>query len=195
MSLKKTAVYLLCFLFLLGFYYQYELREQREQIERKASLEEAKRLFPFPATEIQSVRILSREEGVVSLIHLTKEGEVWRLTEPIEAEGNQEEIANILEALGEVKIQRIIEEHPSHLEAFGLDKPILQVEVLLRDGQKVGLLFGHHNPAQTAFYAKKTTDPMVFLVALGFKYRLGKKVEVLQAKEKKLDNQQKQQDT
>jgi hypothetical protein len=183
MSFRKTGIYLLGFLCLLVVYYHYEIRGKVEQAKREQREQEARRVFPFPSTAVQSIRIFSAEAPAP--IQLQREEAGWRLIEPITAEGNQEEIGKILEALGEVKMRRIVEETPSTLEPFGLDKPVLRVEVSLHDGQQFSLLFGNPNPTNTAFYAKKAEEPRVFLVALGFKYRLGKGVEVLQAKQKK----------
>ncbi|RMF90810.1 MAG: DUF4340 domain-containing protein [Nitrospinota bacterium] len=87
--------------------------------------------------------------------------------------------------MGEVKVRRVVAENPPDLDSFGLEHPQLEVEVGLVDGRTFSLLFGDKTPTGMAFYAKTKEAPRVFLVALGFRYRLGKGVDVLQAKQKK----------
>ena len=90
-----------------------------------------------------------------------------------------------------ITTDRLIDEHPSNLEQFGLTNPTLQVEVKTKDGKTSRVLFGSDNPAGTGTYAKLENDPKVYTVPVYLKTDLNKTVVDLRDKQLLTFNQDK----
>src|SRR5512143_3395466 len=53
----------------------------------------------------------------------------WMLTAPLQTEADQREVQNLLRALVTGSVRRIVEENPTTLSPFGLDKPVTTVTI------------------------------------------------------------------
>ncbi len=104
----------------------------------------------------------SRGESIV----VRKVDKVWRLTAPIEAPADQSEATNAAANLASADVQRVVDEQPKDLAAFGLAKPRLTVAFRVA-GEKTPrtLLLGDKNPTGSDLYAKLAEAPRVLLVS------------------------------
>jgi hypothetical protein len=97
---------------------------------------------------------------------LRKVDGAWRLVEPITAPADQNEATNAASNLASADVQRVVDEQPKDLAAFGLAKP--RVTIAFRAaGDKTlrTLLLGDKNPTGSDVYAKLPDSPRVFLVS------------------------------
>jgi hypothetical protein len=97
---------------------------------------------------------------------LRKVNDTWRLVAPIEAPADQTEAGNAATNLASADVQRIVDEQPKDLAAFGLATPRISI-TFRAAGDKTArtLLLGDKNPTGSDLYAKLPDAPRVFLVS------------------------------
>jgi hypothetical protein len=113
--------------------------------------------------KIEELQIASTAAEPVTLRKVDK---VWQLTAPIAGPADQNEATNAAANLASADIQRVVDEQPKDLAAFGLAKP--RITVTFRVAGEKGprtLLLGEKNPAGSDVYAKLPEAPRVFLVS------------------------------
>jgi len=124
----------------------------------------------FQAEE-QDVETISITRGD-ALIVLTREGDAWRLIEPVQAVADSTEVSSLLHILLEAQEERRIEETPANLADYGLERPSLHISVTLKGGKTLPvLLLGDVNPNGRSVYAKRPDQPAVFLVTVVVRLR------------------------
>jgi hypothetical protein len=114
------------------------------------------------ADKIDELKVTSDKGDVTSL---KKDGTTWQLTSPLATKADEAEVSGITTNLSSVEITRVIDENPTSLKEFGLEKPRIEV-----DFKKAGdkgferLLVGEKSPTGASLYAKKNDDKRVFLI-------------------------------
>ncbi len=115
------------------------------------------------AAKIEEIQIAASGGETTTL---RKADDTWRLVAPIDAPADQTEAGNAATNLASADVQRVVDERPKDLAAFGLAKP--RVTVTFRTaGDKTPrtLLLGDKNPTGSDLYAKVPDAPRVFLVS------------------------------
>lgn len=121
------------------------------------------RLFQAEEKDVEQIAITRGEARIV----LKREGDGWRLIEPVQATADGSEVVPLLHTLLEAREERRIEEAPTHLADYGLERPSLQLSVTLKDGKTLpALLLGDLNPNGRSVYAKRPDQPAVFLATV-----------------------------
>jgi hypothetical protein len=124
-----------------------------------------KKLFAFKREDVERVRILRVDEPEIEIV---REGERWELVRPLRARAAETEVDKILNKLTNLKAESFNDEEPEDLEAYGLDKPVWKIEVVLKPDQtKATLLVGsiYQEQGKGYLYAKRGERPVV--VSLG----------------------------
>ena len=88
----------------------------------------------------------------------------WQITSPKPLRVDQSAMSSILSTLSSLSADRLLEEKASDLKQFGLDQPILQVQITQKDNNTRRLLIGDDTPTGNAVYAKLESDPRVFTI-------------------------------
>ncbi|MDA0334805.1 MAG: DUF4340 domain-containing protein [bacterium] len=157
MRLKTNLVISVVFIALLGFVYFYEIRGGED---RRVEAERARQLLDFSEHEVRSLTI---DHGDTLLV-VERQGDVWRLTAPMQTDADGEAIERLLRALGEVELEgeplrdsSSVAADPSILVGYGLDKPRLRVHVDLLEGVKPldTLRFGDDTPTDRFTYVQR----------------------------------------
>jgi hypothetical protein len=154
----QTTVTLAILLALVGgFYYVYEVRwaADRERAESRKG-----RVFTAEAADVTALELKRPDNTVVA----TRDGDAWRLTAPVSARGNRGAIDETLTTILTAKIDREIDPKPASLADFGLDKPVAQVALTLKDGKQVGVDLGAKSPTGVWVYAREHDKPAVFVL-------------------------------
>ena len=96
---------------------------------------------------------------------LRKVDNAWRLAAPIAGPADQTEASGTPRTSPRADVQRVVDEQPKDLAAFGLAKPRVTVTFRVA-GEKTPrtLLLGDKNPTGSDLYAKLPDAPRVFLV-------------------------------
>ena len=140
-----------------GFYYVYDVRmaPDREKAEARKG-----RVFSVETTDVTALELRRTDDTVKA----AREGEGWQLLEPIKAKGERGPLEETLTTVITAKIDREIAATPANLADFGLDKPVAEVDLGLKDGKRLGLLLGAKNPTGVWVYAKERDKPNVFVL-------------------------------
>jgi hypothetical protein len=157
----RTSAVLAALLVLVGaFYYVYEVRwaADRERVESRKG-----RLFSAEAADVTALELKRPDETVA----LKRDGDAWRVTAPIVARGNRGTIDETLTTILTAKIDREIDAKPASLADFGLEKPVAQVALTLKDGKQIGIDLGAKSPTGVWVYAREQGKPAVFVLSDG----------------------------
>jgi hypothetical protein len=119
------------------------------------------KVFAVEADKIDEVTIRS-EAGETTT--LKKSAEEWQIVAPAAAQPDGAEISGITTNLATLEQQRVIDEKPADLKPFGLAEPRIEI-TFKAGGQEEKLLIGSKTPTGADLYAKKATQPTVFLIA------------------------------
>ena len=157
MKLKTTIILAIILALIAGYYYYFEVKRAKQVEEEK---EEAKKLFHYSPEEVTQLRL----KGVEEVILCKKVGEEWRLEEPVQAKGDQEEIEQLISNILDIKQERLIASEPADLKQFGLSPPIGEVSFQVK-GKWETLQVGDETPTGISLYAKKGDSNEVLLVS------------------------------
>jgi hypothetical protein len=142
----------------LGAYIYFDLAKQSDS----ASGSKQEKVFPSLGTDkINELKIKS-ESGDVTTVK--KDGSAWQVVAPITAKASESDVSSITSALGNLEITRVIEEKPSDVKEYGLDKPQIDVEFKASDGKSGHLAVGQKTSTGSGLYARRGDDPKVFLI-------------------------------
>jgi uncharacterized protein DUF4340 len=89
----------------------------------------------------------------------------WTLTAPLRTEADQREVQNLLRALVTGSVRRIVEENPTTLSPFGLDKPVTTITITASGGQET-LSIGDSGPLSSTLYVLRESDHALLLTDL-----------------------------
>lgn len=145
-----------------GAYYALEAKGKKSE-------DDARRLFHTDEKEVEKISIRKGEQQVVS----RREGDGWRLIEPLRAKADTTEINSMLRTILTAKQERTIDEQAKNLGEYGLERPSLLLTLSLTGGKDLPvLLLGDKNPNGFSVYAKRGDQPAVFLLADTLRNRL-----------------------
>lgn len=140
-----------------------------------------KTVLAFTPGDIQEIQVTHGETAPVTLQR--QEGDAWRLTAPVQAPADREQVSGLLQRLKDVRIKAFIEEQPADLASYGLQKPALQLGLSTSTGQAgPTLLLGNVDTHQQGVYAKHGDAPRVFLLPQEFWDALPQTVAALRDK-------------
>lgn len=92
----------------------------------------------------------------------------WKLVEPVEAEAEQTDLEEFVNALARLRADELVAEKPEDLKQYGLDKPVARWRFQVGEKDVLGLLIGNHEKVDDKdgprCYAKLTTGDLVFLL-------------------------------
>jgi hypothetical protein len=160
MSIKKTAVFSLIFLLLLGFYYFYDIKHEK-QVETKK--EEEKKVFSsLKKDDIVRLRIIRKDAP----ISFSREGGLWFMTEPERILAKSSDLDSLLPQLADLKREETVEEKPKDYKKFGLAQPVIRIEIEAgTNPSRVYTLFvGKKNPTGSMLYAREKDRDPIFLI-------------------------------
>lgn len=115
--------------------------------------------FQYVTTQIEQV--ISNEDGTTG----TKmaDTQVWQAVEPEGMRVNSSSIDSIAWNANTLKASKLIEENPSDLSVYGLNKPT-KLTFKMKDGTKYVLLVGNKTPTGDYYYAKKEDEAKVYTI-------------------------------
>jgi len=119
------------------------------------------KVFTVDADKINELRITYQGQTAA----LKKESTGWKMIEPAQIEADPPEAIGVATALSNVDIVRVIDEHATNLEQFGLANPSITVEYKAEGGGSGKLRLGNKNATQGEMYALKNDEKRVFLVS------------------------------
>jgi hypothetical protein len=101
-------------------------------------------------------------QGETSLLRKSEGG--WKMIQPVETEADPAEAVSLAQALANLELVRVVEDHATDLQKYNLATPPIAVE-FKAGGVTGSLLLGDKNATQGEIYAMKGDDKKVFLVS------------------------------
>ena len=155
-------------------------------------------LIEFPAKESQereeSVKkkvLTVEEQAITSLTFKTDREELvlertpdkgWALIKPIRAEADPRELQSLIRAIVLGSVHRVVEENPTALAPFGLDKPVAAVTIKGGSAEDT-LLIGDTGPLSSTLYVLRTSDHALLLTDLAPKDFVNKSLMTFRKKD------------
>ena len=104
------------------------------------------------------------ESGEVTT--LKKDAGTWTLVAPIAGAASDSDVTTVASALAALEIERVVDENPADLKAYGLDMPRIEIDFKADGGKTSGRLrVGGKTPTGSNMYARRNDEPRVFLIA------------------------------
>lgn len=101
--------------------------------------------------------------GAPGTIELKKDGDAWRLLQPVAARADAAEVGALLSRLASGQMQAIVAEQPATLDTYGLQPPRTTVTVEGGGTRLAQVLVGTPS-GDTAVHARDAARPLVFTV-------------------------------
>ncbi len=121
-----------------------------------------KTVLTYTPSEVQEVQLALGPDAPVVLQR--QGGETWRLTAPLSAKADDQQVRALLQRLRDVKVQSFVSEQATELAVYGLHNPAWQVRVQTAQGTVQELLLGHVDGEKKGVYATRRDTPQVFLL-------------------------------
>lgn len=147
----------------LGAYLYFVERHREAPVAEGPDSPRGKVFDKVDAAKIEEIQIAASSGETTTL---KKVDNTWRLTAPIATAADQSEASGAASNLATADVQRVVDEQPKDIAAFGLAKPRITVTFRVA-GEKAPrtLLLGDKNPTGSDLYAKLPDQPRVFLVS------------------------------
>ena len=157
-SFQKTGLFAIFVLALALFsYFIVYQGDQRDQ-ERK---EKAAILLPYPGDKLMELT-LERTDGTVKVV---KEGNNWKLIEPVQYAADNNDMQNLIEnILAEKSLQVVREGEGIPWNVFGLDKPEGSLTLKFADGSNKKVIVGSRRTYDNDLYLRFDGENKVYLV-------------------------------
>jgi hypothetical protein len=160
---KKTLIWAVVLLAAAAFYYLYEIRGDKG---RREAAQQKELLVHVTADEVTGMTIKRASETISAV----KRDEHWHLTEPLSVPADDQKYREMVRYLTELRQLRVVEEQPSTLDPFGLNAPVLEVRVYMKEpAPPLVLRLGDKNPTGSGYYTQVEGRPAVYLTSTAAK--------------------------
>ena len=173
MSLFKAIGMIIVLLALGAYVYFVELPYEKEETAKK-------QLFTFDKAAVTEVQLTYPDRS----LHLKKdETGKWRLLQPIDTEADETTVTNLVNAIADAEITRILDDPVQDPALYGLNAPAVKLQVTLEDGKTLPQVsIGKDTPVGYSVYLQKEGETKLLLTPQAF--RLGMTKEVKDVRDK-----------
>jgi Domain of unknown function (DUF4340) len=138
------------------------------------AVEETQKLYQVDPADIAQIDLKYPDR---ELVLARKKGGQWDITKPIGADADQTAANNLARAIADCQLVKTVQEQPTDLQPFGLDKPTAIVTITTFDGKTYpGIEIGKTTPIGFNAYIKTTAKPAVMLTQAAFQSGMNKTV-------------------
>lgn len=116
-------------------------------------------------------------------IELQKRDDGWWLVKPIDTRADETTVKNLLRAVAECEVKKNLEDVPSDLAPFGLDKPAVVIHLRLKDRDLPLIRVGKQTPVGYSAYVQRADEPKIYLTNAAFRAGLEKQPDDLRDKQ------------
>jgi hypothetical protein len=130
----------------------------------------------------QAMTSLTFKSGREELVLERNTDKGWMLIKPIRAEADARELNSLIRAMVLGSVHRVVEENPTALAPFGLEKPVAAITI--KSGSKEEtLLIGDTGPLSSTLYVLRTSDHALLLTDLAPKDFVNKSLMTFRRKD------------
>lgn len=98
--------------------------------------------------------------------YIKKENDEWLMFEPRVIPAKNETISNILNQLKQISIQTIHEYEQINLQSFYLDKPVIEIDLITKNQNKMNIKFGFINRIDETSYMTVSGHNLIFQTSM-----------------------------
>ncbi len=120
-----------------------------------------KTLLDFVARDVTAVDLKFGKE----IQRFVKEGEDWKLTAPVNAQGDADEISNFLNNIRTERIETFVSETPEDIAALGLDPPRIVLKIQAEKAKQSWTLKIGKPHDEHSFYAQRSQPENVVTIS------------------------------
>lgn len=146
------------------------------------------KIIALTADSVNRITITKQGSEPIELAKLAK---TWTIAKPTAMPADQDTVSTMVSTISSLNGDRLIDEHASDLNEFGLNNPTEEVDVQAKGSAPVKLLLGSNTPAGNDVYAKIASSPKVYTVPSYTKTTFDKSVSDLRDKRLLTFNQDK----
>jgi len=136
-------------------------------------------VLSLKSDQIEGIRIAKTGSDPIVLKNLAGK---WVIAEPKQLDADQDAVKSLVSSLSPMNSDRLIDDHPSSIDGFGLTTPAEEVDVTLKGGTVDKVLFGSDTPSGSDTYVKVAGKPAVYTVFSSTKTGFDKSVNDLRDK-------------
>lgn len=151
---------------LTGAFY-WSQRSKEAEAAKPANAAKVTHVLAVPAAQIKELRLQPRE-GEATVVERSGTAE-WKITAPTALPADPNAVNELVNTVATLDADRVVDEKPTDLQAFGLEKPALTITA---NGNKLHV--GDTTPTGTGVFVRKEGDPRVFTVSTATKTALEK---------------------
>lgn len=163
--MRRLGIYILILIFLITFYYLYEVRRQ------KGGVQKEQRLFALNSEAVDKLVL----ENNYDYFEFIKKDKKWRVNRPIEDFADKYIVDGIIDSLASATIKRRISPLPQDLSPYGLNESSFKITVF--SGKKTHFLsLGTDTPNHAHIYGITKGGDAIYLLPIRLKYTLNKDI-------------------
>ena len=117
-------------------------------------------------------------------IELKKVDNGWRLVKPLDAPADDNAVKSLVGTLTDAQVEKTLDEAPTDLSTFGLDKPTPLVTLSVASGTAPPTIaVGKNTPIGSKSYVRKGDEPKVYVTTSSLQFALNKQPKDLRDKD------------
>lgn len=138
------------------------------------SLQDEKAKEGKPEAKADSPKLIDVKEADFSRVELKRaagsltlerQTAAWRITAPADYSTDSDAVSGLLSNLGSLNADKIVDDKPTDLNAYGLANPSLEIAFTTKDKKSRRLKIGDIAPMSGGYYAQLDSDPKVYSIA------------------------------
>ena len=166
---------------LLGLLYWSNRHKPGENIQASATpAEPAPKILTLNEADITKIEL--KKKGGEQIVLAKDSGGKWQITAPKSLGVDQSAVSGVLSTVSSLNSERLVEEKGTNLRQYGLNEPVLQVEVTDKNNTTHKLLVGDDTPTGSGAYIRLDGDSRVFTIASFTKTSIDKHLNDLRDK-------------
>lgn len=179
MKIRSLIVAAFVLLVLVGTLYWSEHRKPGDET-AKASADTPPTILKLDEAAITKLELKKKDTEAIVLAR--NNSGAWQMAQPTLLNADQSTVSSALSTLSSLNSERLVDDKVSDLKQYGLDQPVLEVDITEKDNKAQKLLLGDETPAGSAVYAMLAGDARVFTIASYNKTSIDKSLNDLRDK-------------
>ena len=177
MKIRGLIVAALVFLILGGILYW---SDRQKPADDKESADASPAILKLDSSGVTKLDLKKR--GATPIVLTKSDSGNWEITQPQPFGADQSVVSGMLSRLSSLNSERVVEDKATDVSRYGLNPPVLQLDITEKDNKTRELLIGDDTPTGSAAYAMLAGDPRVFTMPAYEKVSIDKSLNDLRDK-------------
>lgn len=159
MKLYRNAIILVVILGILAGAYIFLKSRNQDGTALDDTESDIVKIFDLELSKIKEMTVENEEETFV----FVKKDEEWTISSPSGLKVDKSAINSIATNIYSLSSEKLVEENPSDLAQYGLDKPAI-ITLKMENGETKALELGGQTPTKTGYYAREKDDSKIYVI-------------------------------